>query len=222
MQQPEAKAAQPEAPSEAEELREYQFKVIVIGEPTVGKTTTIKRYVDDVYSKGYKVTIGVDFALKVIEFDAHTLVRLQLWDIAGQERFGSMTRVYYRDADAAVIMFDLTTPRTFESVAKWKADVDEKVLLPNGDPVPCLLLGNKSDLPGRAVEDAKIEEFCKREGFIGYHSVSAKTSEHVEDAMMHLLRYLLSTSAMPQAPETDAFKLGDEEPVVDKSKCCMN
>ncbi len=56
----------------------------------------------------------------MVEVDNSTLVRLQLWDIAGQERFGSMTRVYYRDADAAVIMFDLTAQRTFEAVAKWK------------------------------------------------------------------------------------------------------
>ncbi len=131
-----------------------------------------------------------------------------------------MTRVYYRDADAAVIMFDLTAPRTFDSVVKWKADVDEKVLLPNGDPVPCLLLGNKSDLPGRAVETDAIEAFCKKEGFVGYHAVSAKTSDHVEDAMMHLLRYLLSTSAVPEVPEGDAFKLGDEETPTGERKCC--
>lgn len=100
--------------------------MIVIGEPNVGKTSTIQRYVEDVFSHRYKATIGVDFALKMVEVDAGTLVRLQLWDIAGQERFGSMTRVYYRDADAAVIVFDLTAQRTFEAVAKWKADVDDK------------------------------------------------------------------------------------------------
>ena len=88
--------------------------------------------------------------------DSNTLVRLQLWDIAGQERFGSMTRVYYRDAAAAVIMFDLTAQRTFDAVSKWKKDVDEKVLLASGEPVPCLLMGNKSDLPGKMVTDEEV------------------------------------------------------------------
>ena len=169
----------------------------------------------------YKATIGVDFALKMVEVDQSTLVRLQLWDIAGQERFGSMTRVYYRDADAAVIMFDLTNPRTFEAVAKWKADVDDKVLLSTGQPVPCLLLGNKCDLPGRTISDDEIDAFCKQAGFVGYHAVSAKTAEKVEDAMMHLLRYLLSTSVAPEAPEGDTFRLGDDDGLPEKkSGCC--
>jgi Ras-related protein Rab-32 len=129
----------------------------------------------------------------MVDVDDKTLVRLQLWDIAGQERFGSMTRVYYRDADAAVIMFDLTAQRTFDAVSKWKADVDDKVLLASGEPVPCLLLGNKSDLPGendkgcviifceafkkgRTISDDEIEAFCKQAGFIGYHAISAKVT----------------------------------------------
>merc|ERR1711991_886219 len=203
-------------------LQEYLFKVIVIGEPSVGKTSTIKRYVDDVFSNRYKATIGVDFALKMVEVDSNTLVRIQLWDIAGQERFGSMTRVYYRDADAAVVMFDLTAQRTFDAIAKWKADVDDKVLLASGEPVPCLLLGNKSDLPGRAVADADVEAFCRQAGFMGYHAVSAKTAEHVDDAMMHLLRYMLSTSPAPERPEeADSFRLGDDDGPQEKgSKCC--
>ena len=65
----------------------------------------------------------------MVELDNSTLVRLQLWDIAGQERFGSMTRVYYRDADAAVIMFDLTAQRTFEAVARWKLRFSRLALL---------------------------------------------------------------------------------------------
>jgi GTPase SAR1 family protein len=104
---------------------------------------------------------------------------------------------------------------------KPKADVDDKVLLDSGQPVPCLLLGNKSDLPGRTISDDEIDAFCKQAGFIGYHAVSAKTAEKVEDAMMHLLRYLLSTSAAPEAPEADSFRLGDDDgPSEKKSSCC--
>ena len=156
----------------------------------------------------------------MIEVDGNTLVRMQLWDIAGQERFGSMTRVYYREADAAVIMFDLTSQRTFEAVAKWKADVDDKVLLSSGEPVPCLLLGNKSDLPGRAVSDGEVEAMCRQGGFVGYHAISAKTAEHVEDALMHLLRHLLSTAAQPQTPEDESFRLGDDDGHPEKKNCC--
>ena len=71
---------------------EYLFKVLVIGDIGVGKTSLIKRYVHHIFGQTYKPTIGVDFALKVINWDPETLIRLQLWDIAGQERFGTMTR----------------------------------------------------------------------------------------------------------------------------------
>lgn len=81
--------------------------------------------------------------MKVINWDANTLIRLQLWDIAGQERFGNMTRVYYKEAVGAFIVFDITRPATFEALQKWKTDLDSKVHLPDGSNIPCVLLANK-------------------------------------------------------------------------------
>lgn len=89
------------------------------------------------------MVIGVDFALKVLRWDPDTVVRLQLWDIAGQERFGSMTRVYYKEAVGAFVVFDVTRSATLEAVPKWKADLDAKVALPDGRPIPTVLLANK-------------------------------------------------------------------------------
>lgn len=85
----------------------------------------------------------MDFALKVVQYDNQTVVRLQLWDIAGQERFGNMTRVYYKEASAAIVVFDVTRPSTLETVGKWKKDIDEKVSLGDGSKIPVLLLANK-------------------------------------------------------------------------------
>ena len=140
--------------------KEYLLKVLVIGELGAGKTSIIKRYVHKFFSQHYRATvhlcraninlcclyflqIGVDFALKVLQWDEKSVVRLQLWDIAGQERFGNMLRVYYKDAMGAFIVYDVTRTSTFEAVAKWKKDLDSKVTQPNGDPIPCILLGNK-------------------------------------------------------------------------------
>merc|ERR1719323_979441 len=125
---------------------EYIFKVPVVGELGCGKTSLIKRYVHQFFSEHYRATIGVDFALKVINYSEDTIVRLQLWDIAGQERFGNMTRVYYRDAAAAFVVFDLTRRATFEAVRKWKEDLDTKVITTDGARIPTILLANKSDL----------------------------------------------------------------------------
>lgn len=70
-------------------------------------------------------------------------MRLQLWDIAGQERFGSMTRVYYKEAVGAFVVFDVTRAATLEAVHKWKVDLDSKVVLPDGRAIPTVLLANK-------------------------------------------------------------------------------
>jgi len=113
---------------EGEGVKEYLYKVLVVGDIGVGKTSIIKRYVHNIFSMHYKATIGVDFALKVINWDPRTVVRLQLWDIAGQERFGNMTRVYYKEAVGAFVVFDVTRVGTFEAVQKWKNDIIAKLL----------------------------------------------------------------------------------------------
>lgn len=125
------------------EKREHLYKILVIGELGTGKTSFIKRYVHQFFSQNYRATIGVDFALKVLYWDQNTVIRLQLWDIAGQERFGNMTRVYYKEAVGAFIVFDVTRSATFDAVIKWKQDLDSKVQLPDGSPIPCILLANK-------------------------------------------------------------------------------
>lgn len=119
------------------------FKVIVIGDACVGKTSFINRYVNGTFNKQYKGTIGVDFALKIVDWTDGDKIKIQLWDIAGQERFSYMTRVYYRDSHGCVIMFDLTNRSSFLNVVKWKRDLDSKCVMPNGKSVPCLLLANK-------------------------------------------------------------------------------
>ncbi|KAJ8886112.1 hypothetical protein PR048_012321 [Dryococelus australis] len=126
--------------------REHLYKILVIGELGTGKTSIIKRYVHQFFSQHYRATIGVDFALKVLNWDTNSIIRLQLWDIAGQERFGNMTRVYYKEAVGAFIVFDVTRAATFDAVVKWKQDLDTKVQLPDGSPIPCVLLANKSCL----------------------------------------------------------------------------
>ncbi|MGH0172315.1 UNVERIFIED_CONTAM: hypothetical protein FKN15_063712 [Acipenser sinensis] len=161
--------------------KEHLYKILVIGDLGVGKTSIIKRYVHQNYSQNYRATIGVDFALKVLNWDTDTVVRLQLWDIAGQERFGNMTRVYYREAMGAFIVFDVSRLSTFDAVTKWKKDLDSKLTLSNGKPISAVLLANKCD-QGREVfmnNGIKMDQFCKDNGFVGWFETSAKFPSEV-------------------------------------------
>ncbi|XP_046447459.1 ras and EF-hand domain-containing protein homolog isoform X1 [Daphnia pulex] len=207
---------------------EHLYKVLVIGELGTGKTSIIKRYVHQFFSQHYRATIGVDFALKVVHWDQSTVIRLQLWDIAGQERFGNMTRVYYKEAVGAFIVFDVTRSSTFESVAKWKQDLDTKVQLPDGSPIPCVLLANKCDQPkeGIAASPAKMDEYCREKGFAGWFETSAKDNINIDDAAKFLVGTILQNDQWSTSiKEEDADKLdlngkggtagGDK-----KSNCC--
>ncbi|XP_022199513.2 ras and EF-hand domain-containing protein [Nilaparvata lugens] len=180
--------------------RESLFKILVIGELGAGKTSIIKRYVHEFFSQNYRATIGVDFALKVLNWDQNTVVRLQLWDIAGQERFGNMTRVYYKEAVGALIVFDVTRAATFDAVLKWKQDLDSKVQLPDGSPIPCILLANKCDQPKEGIvnDKEKMNEYCKQNNFSDWFETSAKENINIDNAAKCLVEKILQNEKFNQ------------------------
>ncbi|XP_068714702.1 ras-related protein Rab-7L1-like isoform X1 [Montipora foliosa] len=192
-------------------MTELLFKVIIIGDATVGKTSFVQRYVNKHPGREYKPTQGVDFALKVIKLSEDTTVRLQLWDIAGQERFTSMTRVYYKGAAACIIMFDLTSQQTFNSTIKWKKDLDKKCTLPNGLTIPCILVGNKSDLSTRPVEKDLIDKMCKENGFLGWTEMSVKEDINVTETMEYLLQELLEIYKKEDENDLQSRRTGTDQ-----------
>lgn len=190
------------------EKREHLYKILVIGELGTGKTSFIKRYVHQFFSQNYRATIGVDFALKVLHWDANTIVRLQLWDIAGQERFGNMTRVYYKEAVGAFIVFDVTRSGTFDCVSKWKEDLDSKVQLPDGSPIPCILLANKCDQEkqGIVTQPERMDEYVRENGFAGWFETSAKENINIDEAARALVNKILINDKLITADANDAEK----------------
>jgi len=216
-----------------DEKQQHLYKVLVIGDYAVGKTSIIKRYCEGYFTPNYKLTIGVDFAVKVVEWDESTSVSLQLWDVAGHERFGTMTRVYYKYAIAAVIVFDLSRPATFDAVLKWREDINSKVVLANNEPIPCLLLANKCDIPGVTIDRDSLDEFVKKHGFLAWYETSALDDVNIDAAMMTLIRKILSVSqanAPAETPSAESLRLGashpqgenipNKTPQPEKSKCC--
>jgi len=190
-------------------------KVLVVGDVATGKTSVIKRYVRNTFSKDYQTTIGVDFALKRVNTNG-TDMNVQLWDIAGQERFSGLSRIFYTHAVAAIIVYDLFQRDSFESAAKWKKDIDQKVFLPSGAPIPVLLLGNKDDLISESaqpeVTDEEIEHFVKLHKFYAHFKCSAKTGHNIKTACHHLVLQIAENNKTERAKEEDSEK----EPEPDK------
>eukprot|EP01088_Endostelium_zonatum_P012733 TRINITY_DN26_c0_g1_i1.p1 TRINITY_DN26_c0_g1~~TRINITY_DN26_c0_g1_i1.p1 ORF type:complete len:225 (+),score=65.24 TRINITY_DN26_c0_g1_i1:62-736(+) len=214
---------------------EYLYKVLVVGDIGTGKTSIVQRFVHNYFSKNYKTTIGVDFALKVINWDPTTIVRLQLWDIAGQERFGNMTRVYYKEAVGAFIVFDVTRVNTFEAVQKWKSDIDAKITLgPDGKPIPVVLLANKCDLArdGFTRNTAQMDKYCEELGFAGWFETSAQDNVRIDTAAKFLVGQMLANEkAIPKnvdsKEQNKGFKIQQQQQQQNqgsgegrKSNCC--
>jgi len=200
-------------------VKEYLFKILVVGDIGTGKTSIIKRYVHNIFSMHYKSTIGVEFALKVINWDPKTEIRLQLWDIAGQERFGNMTRVYYKEAVGAMVVFDVTRIATFEAAAKWKSDIDSKVTVGIEEkPIPVILLANKIDL-GKDVfvkTATQMDQYCKENSFAGWFETSAKDNTGIDKAAKFLISKILENKVTEKPQEQGVIRPGPDAKGTDK------
>jgi len=192
-------------------VTEHLFKILVVGDIGTGKTSIIKRYVHNIFSMHYKSTIGVEFALKVINWDPKTEIRLQLWDIAGQERFGNMTRVYYKEAVGAIVVFDVTRIATFEAAAKWKSDIDSKVTVGVEEkPIPVILLANKIDMAkdGFVKSPSQMDQYCKENNFVGWFETSAKENIGIDKAAKFLISKILENKVTEKPSDPKVIKAG--------------
>merc|ERR1712130_788840 len=136
-----------------------KFKLVFLGDQSVGKTSLITRFMYDSFDNTYQATIGIDFLSKTMYLEDRT-VRLQLWDTAGQERFRSLIPSYIRDSSVAVVVYDVSNRQSFVNTARWI----EEVRTERGRDVIIVLVGNKTDLVDKrqvSIEegDAKAREF---------------------------------------------------------------
>lgn len=167
----------------------------MVGNVACGKTSIIKRYVRNTFSGDYQSTIGVEFALKRVQVDGAD-INVQLWDIAGQDRFAGLSRIFYTHAVAAIVVFDLFDRRSFESAVNWKQDIDAKVFLPSsGDPIPVLLLGNKFDLVSESnppkVSDEEMEAFANEHHFFAQFVSKLSRRRHPRASSLFCLSLLM-------------------------------
>lgn len=158
------------------------FKLVIIGDGGVGKTTFVKRHVTGEFQKPYIPTKGAD--VSHIDFSTNRgKIRFVIWDTAGQEKFGNLRECYYIDANCAIIMFDLTSRQTYKNVPKWHKDLTKIC-----ENVPIVLVGNKADIKDRKLKARQINFHRKRN--LQYYDVSAKSNYQYEKPFLWILRQL--------------------------------
>ncbi|RMG25559.1 MAG: GTP-binding protein [Methanobacteriota archaeon] len=177
-----------------------QFKVILIGRKRVGKTSIRRNYFGEQFQHNYSLTIGADFAVKRIDHPLGEFI-LQIWDIAGQETFHHVRKLYYSASDGAFIVFDITDRKSFDDLDGFLEEFLNEISYSHEMKVPIIVLGNKVDLIQNGEKQAavseeeiekKVEALSLRTGNpIKFYYTSAKTGENIEKAFNHMIEYFI-------------------------------
>jgi Ras-related protein Rab-6A len=169
-----------------------KYKLVFLGDQSVGTTSIITRFVYDTFDSTYQATIGIDFLSMTMYLEDRT-VRLQLWDTAGQERFRSLIPSYIRDSSVAIIVYDITNRASFVNTAKWIDDVRSE----RGTDVIMMLVGNKTDLADRRQVSIEEGEAKAKEYDIMFIETSAKAGFNIKALFRKV------ASALPGLDSTD-------------------
>nr|XP_027204038.1 arrestin red cell-like isoform X1 [Dermatophagoides pteronyssinus] len=183
-----------------------KFKLVFLGEQSVGKTSLITRFMYDTFDNTYQATIGIDFLSKTMYLEDRT-VRLQLWDTAGQERFRSLIPSYIRDSTVAVVVYDITNANSFHQTSKWIDDVRTE----RGNDVIIMLVGNKTDLQDKRQISADEGEKKAKELNVMFIETSAKSGYQVKQLFRRVAAALPGMEANEKTKEDNGVVLIDPD-----------
>lgn len=190
-------------------------KVMLLGDSGVGKTCVLVRFKDGAFLSGSFIsTVGIDYKNKVVDVDG-TRVKLQIWDTAGQERFRSITHAYYRDSQALLLLYDVTSESSFENIRAWLSEIYEYA----SSDVIIMLLGNKADLTNlRVISREQGEQLAKTHN-VAFMETSAKSGLNVDLAFMAVARDMKHRSLKrPSEPKFNIEQYVESQR--EKPGCC--
>ena len=166
------------------EQKEFIYKILLLGDSSVGKTCFLMRYTDNTFQDIHMSTIGLDYKLKNVQLENGKMVKIQVWDTAGQDRFRSITKNYYKGAHGIILIYDITENKSFENVKNWMNQIKEEV----PDKVTIVLVGNKKDdEEHRKVTTEQGESMAKEFGVM-FFECSAKTGENIDGIFNDLVK----------------------------------
>ena len=162
-----------------QESKEFEIKICLLGDVNVGKTSIASRFCKNSFNDNYINTIGGAYQQQNITLNNGVKIKLHIWDTSGQDRFRSMTNLYYRDAQVAILTYDVTNEQTLESLNYWLNELNDKVEIDN---MILCLVGNKNDVDAsrKVVSTSKGKAFAEEHNMI-FFETSAKTGAGVKE-----------------------------------------
>ena len=190
----------------------YLFKLLIIGESGVGKTSLLLRFTDDSFTANHLTTIGIDFKIKIINIE-DKLIKLQIWDTAGQERFRTITKTYYKGAHGIILTYDVTDQNSFKNIRNWIKQIEANAQTN----VKKVLVGNKCDKPDRVVTEEEGKKLAD-DFNMNFFETSAKTNKNVSEVFNFLTQEILKSNKDTPTAKGVGLKKGDNKE--GKKGCC--
>lgn len=169
----------------------YMTKIVFIGDSGVGKTNVLNQYIHGRPAKFDRTTIGADFFDKMIDTVDGKTINVQFWDTAGQEQFRSMNKMYYRDANAVVIMYDITRPSTFDHIKMWLEEIEQNIN-ENIHDLDITIIGNKTDLDSKRMVPRNSINNLKESYNFTYEETSIKNEEGINIIFDNLVQRIIN------------------------------
>lgn len=194
---------------------DYLFKILIIGDTSVGKSSMLVRFADNSFSGSYISTIGVDFKIKTVNVD-NNVVKLQIWDTAGQERFRTITQSYYKGSNGIIVVYDISNKDSFDNIKNWMVDIVKYA----SQNIQLFLIGNKSDLDTqRQVSVEEGQQFATSRNMI-FFETSAKNGLNVTTVFTSFAKQMKDVMTMRQVLKNNIII--DDSHSISKNKCCFN
>ena len=194
------------------EVIEYSFKILLLGDTSVGKTCFLKRYTDNTFQDAYLSTIGFDYKFKTVTLENGKKARVQLWDTAGQERFRTIAKSYYKGAHGIILMYDVSNKKSFDNIRKWISQINEQAK----KNICVILIANKIDTDERTVTKEEGEALAQKFK-LKFFEASAKEKINVDEAFDQIIKDI---SEVYESSKNEGIQITAKDKKEKKKKCC--
>ena len=204
-------------------LKTVEYKIILLGDSGVGKTSIIKKFINNEFNEDIKCTIDIDSLYKSIKIDKNLYTKLKIYDTAGQEKYRSLIKKYYQGTDGIILVFDLTNENSFNKLKSWINEVSD-----NTEKAQIILVGNKADLIERKIDEETAENFAKQRD-MKYIETSAKEGTNIlllfEELALDINKKKQNDSSVVELEHVDTYvfrrrEINKEIKNKKENKCC--
>ena len=203
----------------SEQEPQIVFKILLLGDSSVGKTSILLKYISNKFDESSISTVGVDYMDKIIDYNKFK-IKLQIWDTSGEEKFRTITKNFYRNADGLLVVFDLTKKESYDHIRSWINEAKE-----NNDKLKTILIGNKLDLKDERIVAIDVAKQFAEKNNLKYIETSAKDGTNINESFQAIIDLLFDGKSSEEilhefTKQDSSLSVVDDSMEVKKKKAC--